>query len=289
MAESGGDAMSALDDALSEYLATRRALGTQLAWPELSLRKFVSFVDAEGAEFLTTELAMRWTFQSVGVQRATYARRLGIVRSFAVWLQATDSRTQVPPRRILPARYRRPAPHIYDDGELAALMGAAGQLRSASGLRGATFNTLIGLLAATGLRPGEAYKLDVGDVDLDGGIIAVRESKFNKSRFVPLEQSARDGLLSYAAFRDAVQPHRETPAFLITAHGARLEGGVARRHSPVSARRLACALDGIAAPDMVPGSKTFAIHSPRAGSSSGTAPISMWIGSCPVLPPTSVT
>ena len=221
--------MSALDDALSEYLATRRALGTQLAWPELSLRKFVSFVDAEGAAFLTTELAMRWTFQSVGVQRATYARRLGIVRSFAVWLQATDSRTQVPPRRILPARYRRPAPHIYDDGELAALMGAAGQLRSASGLRGATFNTLIGLLAATGLRPGEAYKLDVGDVDLDGGIIAVRESKFNKSRFVPLEQSARDGLLSYAAFRDAVQPHRETPAFLITAHGARLEGGVARR------------------------------------------------------------
>ena len=102
--------MSVLHDALSQYLATRRALGTQLMWPESSLRKFVDFVEAEGAEFLTTELAMRWALQSVDVQRATHARRLAIVRGFAVWLQATDTRTQVPPKGILPARAaaRRP-------------------------------------------------------------------------------------------------------------------------------------------------------------------------------------
>jgi hypothetical protein len=99
--------MSALHDALTEYLAARRALGTQLMWPESSLRNFVDFVEAEGAEFLTTELAVRWVFKSVDVQRATHARRLAIVRAFAVWLQATDARTQVPPRRLLPAQYRR--------------------------------------------------------------------------------------------------------------------------------------------------------------------------------------
>lgn len=104
--------MSALHDALTEYLQTRRALGTKLGWPESSLRRFVDFVETEGAEFITTEIALRWAIKSAGVQRATHARRLGIVRGFAVWLQATDSRTQVPPHRILPARQRRPLPHI---------------------------------------------------------------------------------------------------------------------------------------------------------------------------------
>ena len=167
--------MSALHNALTEYLATRRALGTQLVWPEPSLRGFVDFVEAEGAEFITTEIALRWALKSVGVQRATHARRLAIVRGFSAWLQARDTRTQVPPQGLLPAKFRRPAPHIYTDGEIAGLMATAAQLRSASGLRGATFKTLIGLLVATGLRPGEALKLDVGDVDLGSGVLSLPE------------------------------------------------------------------------------------------------------------------
>jgi integrase len=221
--------MSAFRNALSEYLAARRALGTEFVCPESWLRQFVDFVEAEGADFLTTDLAMRWAFQSVGVQRATHARRLGVVRGFAIWLEATDARTQVPPRGFLPARQHRPAPHIYTDGEVAALMAAAGRLHSTSGLRGATFKTLIGLLAATGLRPGEARKLDVGDVNVVDGILAVRESKFRKSRFVPLERSARAALLAYATFRDALLPTRESPAFLVTAGGSRLAGCAVRR------------------------------------------------------------
>lgn len=94
--------MSALHDALTEYLRTRRALGTKLAWPESSLRKFVNFIETEGQPFVTTESAVRWATQSVGVQQATHARRLGLVRGFAVWLQATDMRTQVPPHGLLP-------------------------------------------------------------------------------------------------------------------------------------------------------------------------------------------
>lgn len=221
--------MSTLHDALSEYLAARRALGTQLAWPESALRNFVDFLEAQGAEFVTTELALCWALRSVGVQPATHARRLGIARAFAAWLQPVDGRTQVPPQRLLPAKQRRPAPHIYSESQIAELMLAASQLRSASRVRGATFNVLIGLLAATGLRPGEARALDVGDVDLVGGVLTIRESKFMKSRFVPLHQSARDALVAYAAFRDKALPRRQTSAFLVTARGARLKGGETRR------------------------------------------------------------
>ena len=153
-------------------------------------------------------------------------------------------------------------------------MAAAGKLRSASGLRGATFKTLIGLLAATGLRPGEALKLDVGDVDLKGGVLAVRESKFRKSRFVPLERSACAALAAYATFRDAVRPRRETLAFFVTERGSRLQGAWFGVHSPASARPWACALDSIVASDAVPGSRTFGTHSPPVGSSSGTMPAS---------------
>jgi integrase len=221
--------MSTLHDALTEYLATRRALGTQLRWPESSLRNFVDFVEAESAEFLTTELALRWTFKPMGVQRATYAGRLAIVRAFAAWLQAMDARTQIPPRGILPTRQCRPVPHIYTDTEIADLMAAAGKLRSRSGLRSATFRTLIGLMSSSGLRPGEAIRLDIGDVDLVSGILTVRESKFGKSRFVPLEESARTALAAYSAFRDTVLPRRATPAFLVTQQGARVTGHMARR------------------------------------------------------------
>lgn len=221
--------MSALHQALTEYVATRRALGTQLGWPESSLRRFVDFVEAEGAEFVTTELAVRWAVQSVGVQRATHARRLQIARGFATWLQATDTRTQVPPHRLLPTGMRRPTPHIYSDREVADLMAGAAKLRSASGLRPATFKVLLGLLAATGLRPGEALALDVDDVDLVGGVLTVRESKFGKSRFVPLEESARAALATYAEFRDTVRPCRDTPAFLVTGRGSRLGPSATRR------------------------------------------------------------
>lgn len=216
--------MSALQDALTEYLATRRALGTQLRWPESSLRDFVEFAQAEGAEFVTIELAMRWALKPVGVQRATHARRLAIVRAFAAWLQAMDGRTQVPPQGLLPARHRRPTPHIYTDQEIVDLMAAASQLRSSLGLRAATFRTLIGLLASAGLRPGEGLKLDVDDVNLVDGILTVRESKFGKSRLVPIENSVRAALADYGAFRDTVRPRRDSPAFLVTERGARLRG-----------------------------------------------------------------
>lgn len=219
--------MSRLHAALKEYLATRRALGTQLKWPASSLLRFVDFVEAQGSEFVTTDLALRWAVQPVGVQRATHAGRLRIVRGFATWLQAKDRRTQVPPQRLLPAQQRRPPPYIYTNDEIAELVAATDGLRSES--RRATFKTLIGLLAATGLRPGEAMALDVTDVDLVGGILSVRHSKFGKSRFVPMDESARAAMSAYSVFRDTVHPRRETRAFFVSKRGLRLGQGATRR------------------------------------------------------------
>jgi len=220
--------MSALHDALTDYLATRRALGTALRWPETSLRRFVDFVESEGAAFVTTDIALRWALKPVGVEAATHARRLGIVRGFAMWLHAADPRTEVPKQRLLPAGRRRPVPYIFSDQEISALMSAAYGLRSVTRLRCWTYATLVGLLAATGLRPGEVLSLDVTDVNLLTGILAVRESKFGKSRFVPLEMSTTAALTAYAQRRDETLPCRKTAAFLVSDRGNRLGPCAAR-------------------------------------------------------------
>ena len=104
--------MKCLHDALAEYVKVRRALGSQLRWPGSALRRFVEFLDHEGASFITTDLAVRWAMESVGVQRATRAARLSMVRRFAAWLSVFDPRTEVPPSRLLKAHHRRNTPHI---------------------------------------------------------------------------------------------------------------------------------------------------------------------------------
>jgi site-specific recombinase XerD len=221
--------MNTLRDALAEYVAVRRALGTQLREPARRLGHFVQFLEYEGQEFITTELALRWVRQSVGVQPATWARRLTMVRRFAVWLSAFDPRTQVPPRGLIEARHRRNKPHIFTDQEIDQLMAEAARLHSPTGLRALSHVTLIGLLAATGLRPGEALALDVRDVDLRDGVLAIRQTKFGKSRFVPVEDSTRTALARYAQRRDKLCPRRRTKAFLVSERGRRLDGSAVRR------------------------------------------------------------
>jgi integrase len=221
--------MTALCDALTQYVALRRALGTKLHEAAMTLGHFVEFLECEKAEFITSELALRWAMQPQGVQRATWARRLSMVRRFASWLNTIDSRNEVPPPRLLASRRRRNKPHIFTEQEIRQLMVEAGQLGSPTGLRGLTYTTLIGFLAATGLRPGEALALDNADVDLQNGVLAIRQTKFGKSRFVPIEDSTREALARYAKHRDSLCPRRETKAFLVPERGHRLQGNAARR------------------------------------------------------------
>lgn len=221
--------MSALHDALTQYVALRRALGTKLQEPARTLGHFVDFLEREGSEFVTSELALRWAMEPKLVQRATWARRLGMVRRFASWLSTVDPRTEVPPRRLLAVRRRRNKPHIFSEQEILRLMDEAAGLTSPTGLRAKTYVTLIGLLSATGLRPGEALALDMADVDLKSGILAIRETKFGKSRFVPVEDSTRAALGRYAKQRDELCSRRATKAFLVSERGERLQSCTARR------------------------------------------------------------
>jgi len=214
--------MSTLRAALEEYVALRRGLGTQFRLPAAALRRFVDFLERAGADFVTTELALRWAQEPGRAQPSTWAERLGVVRRFAVWRSATDPRTEVPPPSLLPHRRRRKPPHIYNDEEIEQLLAEAAKLPSPTGLRGLTYSTLFGLLAATGLRVGEALALDVDDVDLRGGVLAVRKAKFGKSRFVPVHDSTRQALLHYAEHRDHRCARRPSAAFLVSERGTRL-------------------------------------------------------------------
>jgi integrase len=221
--------MKSLQDHLTEYVTARRALGTRLEEPAQTLRRFVQFMARKRARFITIQLALEWSQQSQGVQRATWARKLSMVRQFARWGSAIDPRHQVPPRRLLSVRHRRSKPHIYSDDEITRLMTEATQLRSSNGMKALTLETLIGLLAVTGLRPGEAAALENRDVDLQTGLLVIRESKFGKSRQVPIHSSTAEALRRYARARDRVFGHPGSPRFLISHRGTSLDLGTVRR------------------------------------------------------------
>ncbi|MBM4319079.1 MAG: integrase [Deltaproteobacteria bacterium] len=144
--------MKALGDQLDEYLRVRRSLGYTLREPAHCLRNFVVMVEREGVEHITTALALRWATQSSQAQPATWAARLGMVRRFAQWCAASDPRTEIPPQGLLPHRYRRQRPYIYNDDEILRIISATEQLPSGKRLRATTFATLFGLLAVTGMR-----------------------------------------------------------------------------------------------------------------------------------------
>lgn len=220
--------MTPLRNAAEDYLGMRRALGFQLHDQARLLRKFVSFLETERSSYITTELALRWAKQPVGVLPAQWATRLGVVRQFAQFLSASDPRTEVPPPGLLPYRYQRRAPYIYRDAEVLRLLHAAGRIRSATGLRAASYSTLIGLLAVSGLRISEAIGLDDQDIDLAEGVLTIRRTKFGKSRLVPLHPSTTRALHRYARARDHIHPRRLSDAFFVGEQGRRLTGWTAR-------------------------------------------------------------
>ena len=218
--------MKPWEKALKDYLRIRRSLGFQLRTPEFLLRNFVTLLQAQGAAYITRELAVRWATQPAKVQPAFWAERLGIVRRFAIWHSAMDPRTEIPPAGLLPHRYRRKPPHIYSDEEIEKLLRGTQQLPSRKGLRALTHTTLFGLLIATGMRVNEALGLDRPDVDLKLGILHIRRTKFGKSRYVPVHPSTVEALKKYAETRDRLST-TFTPAFFISERGRRITGSTA--------------------------------------------------------------
>jgi integrase/recombinase XerD len=212
--------MSQLAGHIEDYLALRRALGFKLGKEGRLLPDFAVFADAAGAATVTVDLAVRWAAEPQGTSPVWAAQRLSMVRGLARYLQAIDPATQVPPAGLLPARTRRATPYIYSDAEVAALMTAARALPGS--LKAATFCTLIGLLAATGMRGSEAMALDHGDLDAAAGRLTIRATKFRKSRQLPLHHSTLRALAAYQATRDRLCPAPTTASLLVSSTGARL-------------------------------------------------------------------
>lgn len=216
--------MTALADALADYLAIRHSLGFKLRQTARDLPRFVRFIEGRGASTITTELALQWAQEDPAASSVTHADRLAMVRRFAAWRSAADPRTEIPPARLIFRRYQRPAPYIYSEEEVAKIVSAAADLPSPSrkGLRGLTFSTVFGLLAVTGMRIGEVVALNRDDVDLQAGILDVREGKLGKHRFVPIHATTQQALLHYAAKRDAILPGVKLPAFFVSERGRRV-------------------------------------------------------------------
>lgn len=230
--------MSELHTALEEYLAVRRALGFQLREEERALHNFVLFVEQEGASFITVDLALRWAMQPKNVLPAWWTKRLSMVRLFARYRSAEDPRTEIPPQGLLPHRYHRKTPYIYNDEEISRLIETAKQLQPAVGLRPHTYSTLFGLLAVTGMRMRESIQLDREDVDLTNGVLTIHQTKFGKSRLVPIQPSTQRILRQYECQRNRICPNPQDPSFFVSDRGTRLTGCTVRHTFVKVSRRI---------------------------------------------------
>lgn len=219
--------MNTLTKELDRYLEIRRSLGYKLNTDERILRRFVSFAEQSHACHLTTNLFLRWQEVFGHAHRATWARRLGIVRVFARWLHGIDSRNEVPPPSLIPYRLRRPRPYIYSENEIQRIIQAAAKLPSIYGFRGLAFSTFLGLVAVTGMRISEAILLDTGDVDLKSGVITIRHGKLGKARYNPISDSTKAKLLAYVRERSRLLGVQQT-AFFLSEQGQRLSDGCVR-------------------------------------------------------------
>jgi integrase/recombinase XerD len=212
--------MTPLARALDDYLSIRRAMGFKLKNAGGLLAQFVAYLDETGADTVTTDRAVSWAILPQGVDSGWWGRRLSAVRGFAAYLHTIDPATEVPPADLLPMGSCRATPYLYSDGDIDALIAAAITLRAP--LRAVTYRTLIGLLAVTGLRIGEALRLDRGDIDWSHGLLLVRDGKFGKSREIPLHETTVRALENYLHQRDRLHPAPRGPAVFISSTGNRL-------------------------------------------------------------------
>lgn len=213
--------MNDLQGILQDYLSIRRALGFKLEKPGTLLAGFVAFVKASGRPVITGALALAWATKPANATPNRWAMRLDMVRIFSRYAHTLDPRHEIPPYDLLPRSNSRCQPYIYTDAEVVSLMAAA--TRISDSFRGQTYRTLIGLLASTGMRVGEVLSLDRTDVDLDEGILTIRNGKFGKSREVPLHSTVCRALRAYTTLRDHRFRRRSTtPAFFVSLAGTRL-------------------------------------------------------------------
>lgn len=237
--------MTALARGLDAYLRLRRQLGFKLRVPAILLRGFVQFAEEHRAAFITTNLALQWATRPEGIKPRQRAIRLGVVRRFAEYVRTLDPRTEVPAKHLLPFQYRRPHPYPYSDEEVRRLVDAAGHIDESDPAKCATYVTLFGLLAVTGMRVGEAIAMDRQDVDLEQGVLTIPRAKGNKSRLVPLHPSTTQALRRYQELLDKHGPRPSTSCFFVSERGTALHYGTVNRWFRVVSGRIGLRRPGV--------------------------------------------
>lgn len=190
---------------IDRYLELRRALGHKLDTSECLLRSFARYAAFVGQRHITASSALAWASQTVSARQR--AKRLTVLIGFARFLHAEDPCHEIPPRTLICPPTPRPSPYILTQNEIQRLADAASELPPRRSLRPLTFHTLFSLLAVTGLRISEALELRMDDFTRDG--LVIRETKFRKSRLVPLHESAAAALTRYLARRQLLAPHTD--------------------------------------------------------------------------------
>lgn len=233
-----------LSELVEQYLSARRGLGFDLDTPRWLLRSFARFADRAGHQGpLTTDLAVEWALASRSRDPAQATRRLSAVRSFARYCAAFDPATEIPSVGLLGGHPRRKPPHIYSDAEITGVLQQCRLLSPRAGLRPRTYVAFFSLLVSTGLRVSEACRLTRDDVDLTAGVLTIRESKFRKSRLVPLHPTTALALSRYAAYRDGGDVSRPGRFFQTNRASALTRAAVEKTFSRIR-RRLAWSAQG---------------------------------------------
>ena len=211
--------MSGLRQSLADYLAVRRALGFKLERTEKLLGQYVTYLEDRGSTGITTDVALAWATLPQAGSAWSYAR-LSAVRRFAVHMRSIEPATEIPPTHILFQKKHRATPFLYGAADLSALVDAATMLSPAH--RSDTLRTLILLLSVTGMRIGEAIRLDIEDFDTVDGVLTIRNTKFGKTREVPLHPTTVAALCRHLARNDRPAPSGGTSAVFLSTAGKRL-------------------------------------------------------------------
>jgi integrase/recombinase XerD len=227
--------MTGLRGQVRDYLALRRAMGFKMEKYGALLDSLAGYLEGEGLPTVTVSAAVAWAMLPQDAHPNRWKQRLDAARGFARYLAASDPEAEVPPLGMLAARPNRHQPYIFTSEEIAALIAAAGRHRWH--LPAVTYPALFGLIAATGIRVGEAVRLDDADADLDEGMITIRDSKYGKSRRIPVDATVSAALRDYLGRRRALRPAPKAPALFLSAYGTRL----ITHHANTEFRRITAA------------------------------------------------
>jgi len=209
---------------VKSYLRDRRTLGYKLSIDGKILQGFALFAEEKGAALpLDTGLVQAWANLAPSGSEIAIARRMAIIRAFSLYVHTHYPSSPVIPTKLVGRTHRRLPPYIFSEIEIAAFLDEAIRLLPTYGIRPLTIRTLLGLLVASGLRPGEAVRLGAADVDLNSGVITVNQSKDWKKRLIPTDLTTLKILSHYRSVRDLFEPMKNCTSFFLMDDGQALK------------------------------------------------------------------